>query len=95
MALPGNAADLNLKLVATWTFEQSIQVVATVPKIDCAGFYGATCSDDGQRITPEFAALLRASWISRAMNVNIQINYIGALDLHPDATLEIKDLSGT
>ena len=85
LALPGNDAGLNLSLITTWQFEESTQVVATQPETDCAGFYGANCSSDGVRITPEFSALIRAGWVSGPMDVNFQFNVIGSLDLHPDA----------
>lgn len=95
LALPGNGAMLNLSLVATRQLEQSIQVVATQPVIECAGYYGGNCSSDGVRITPDLTWLLLANWSSGPLELKAQFNYIGDLDLHPDSTpLVIDSLSG-
>ena len=95
LALPGNDASLDLSLVATKQFDESTQVVATQPVIECAGFYGANCSSDGVRITPDLSWLLRGSWRSGPVDVNAQLNYIGELELHPDSTpLVIQSVSG-
>lgn len=86
MSLPGNDATLDLTLVATNQLEESTQVVSTAPTVECAGFYGGSCSSDGVRITPEFSFLLRTGWNSGPLDVTAQFNYIGELDLHPDST---------
>ena len=85
LALPGNSADLDLTLVVTEQFEQSSTLLAGASKVECAGFYGGTCSDDGVRITPDFSGFLRANWGSGAAIFNAQFNLLGELELHPDA----------
>lgn len=94
LALPENGAALKLTLAATKQFEETTQVVETQPPLDCAGLYGDRCSGDGIRITPDYTWLMRASWNSGPADLNAQLNYIGELELHPDALLEMSRLSG-
>lgn len=94
LGLLGNGAVMDLTLVATRQFEQAVQIVATQPEIECAGFYGGSCSSDGVRITPDLSWLLRAGWNSGPAELDFQFNYIGDLELHPDSSpLVIQSLS--
>lgn len=104
MSLPGQAATLNLSMSATWQSEDSTLLLAGQPEIDCAGFYGGTCSGDSIRITPDFRALLRAVWSSGPLTVTTEVSHIGDLKLLPGApqnqnnTLSARyytDLTGT
>ncbi len=94
LSLPGNGASLQLTLAATKQFEQSTQVVATQPTLECAGYFSGNCSSDDVRITPELSALLRTSWSSGPAEVSAQFNYIGKLKLHSTSgPLVIESLS--
>ena len=94
LSLPGNDATLDLSLVFTQQFDQSTQVVATQPTIECAGFYGGPCSSDRTRITPELSGLLNATWRSGGASLTARFDYLGELDLHPDAfPIEVTSLS--
>lgn len=85
LALPGNGAVLDTTFVMTNQFEDATTLLAGQPEIDCAGYYGGTCSSDGVRITPDFSGLLRASWSSGPASLRAQLNFIGDLDLAPNA----------
>lgn len=91
LSLPGNSANLNVSLSATWQSEDSTVLLAGQPEIDCAGYYGATCSGDSIRITPDFRALLRAVWTSGPLSITTELSHIGALKLYPGA----KNQNGT
>ena len=91
LSLPGNSADLNVSLSATWQSEDSTVLLAGQPEVDCAGYYGATCSGDSIRITPDFRALLRAVWTSGPLSITTEVSHIGALKLYPGA----KNQNGT
>ncbi len=94
LSLPGSGATLQVSLVATKQFEQITQVVATLPTLECAGYYGGNCSSDGVRITPGLSALLRTSWSSGPAEVSAQFNYIGELKLQPGSTpLQVNSIS--
>ena len=85
LALPGGGATLDTTLVATNQFEDATVLLPGEPEIDCAGFYGGTCSSDAVRITPDFTAMLRAGYTSGNARLRAQLNYIGDLELHPNA----------
>jgi outer membrane receptor protein involved in Fe transport len=85
LSLPGRGATLNLSLSATWQSEDSTVLLAGQPTIDCAGYYGGTCSGDGIRITPDFRALLRAVWNSGPLTLTTEVSHIGDLKLLPGA----------
>ena len=85
LSLPGQGATLNLSLSATWQSEDSTVLLAGQPTIDCAGYYGGTCSGDGIRITPDFRALLRAVWSSGPLTLTTEVSHIGDLKLLPGA----------
>ncbi|HKU15722.1 MAG TPA: TonB-dependent receptor [Steroidobacteraceae bacterium] len=104
LSLPGQSADLNLSLSATWQSEDSTVLLAGQREIDCAGYYGGTCSGDSIRITPDFRALLRAVWSSGPLSITTEVSHIGDLKLLPGApknqnnTLSARyytDLTGT
>jgi len=85
LALPERSASLNLSMSGTWQGEDSTQLLAGQPQIDCAGYYGGTCSGDSIRITPDLRALFRAAWNSGPLSIAAEINYIGDLKLLPGA----------
>ena len=78
-------ADLGLTFVASNQFDDTTQLLPDAPEVNCAGYYGGTCSSDGTRITPDFRMLVIAAWNSGPANVNLQFNYIGDLDLSENA----------
>ena len=53
--------------------------------MECAGYYGGSCSSDSVRITPDFRGLLIANWITGPLRVGLQSRMIGNLDLAEDA----------
>lgn len=85
LSLPGRSAKLNLGLSGTFQGEDSTQLLAGQPMIDCAGYYGGTCSGDSIRITPDLRGLFRAHWSSGPLNIAAEVNYIGDLKLLPGA----------
>ncbi|MDH4047954.1 MAG: TonB-dependent receptor [Gammaproteobacteria bacterium] len=85
MAIAGHASQLDLRFVSTWQFDDRSVALAGQPGIDCAGFYGGSCSSDSVRITPDFRGLLTANWNSGPLSLGTQIRMIGDLDLSADA----------
>jgi outer membrane receptor protein involved in Fe transport len=83
--ISGEAATLNLLLVASQQFEDRTQLLAGQPIIDCAGRYGGTCSSDSIRITPDLSGLIRATFASGPLSVSVQGNYLGNLKLASNA----------
>jgi iron complex outermembrane recepter protein len=71
-------ADLSLQLNAGWLFERVSQLVGAQP-IDCAGFFGS-CTAQGAGGSPDFKALLAASYNSGPLMLRTQIRYIGGLE---------------
>jgi len=92
LALPGHDSNLGLRLVSTIQDEDITQQLANLPPFECAGFYSGPCSSDGNRITPDLRALFRADWRSGPLSLATEFQYIGDLDLHPNA---IRNENGT
>lgn len=84
-ALVGDAATLDLRFVSTWQFDDSTVALAGQPPIDCAGFYGGSCSSDGTRITPDFRGLLSADWRTGPMSIGLSMQMIGDLEIAADS----------
>jgi len=84
-SLLGDAASLDLKWISTWQFEDETVALAGQQAVDCAGFYGGSCSSDGTRITPDFRALGSADYRSGPLTVGLTMNMIGDLELAADA----------
>ena len=85
LSVSSDGANLILSVVATNQFDDSTQLLSTGPKTDCAGFYGGTCSSDGTRPTPDLTALIQAKWRSGPADINLQLNYLGDLELSSNA----------
>jgi iron complex outermembrane receptor protein len=71
-------ADLSLMLNTGWMFERVRQLVGAAP-IDCAGFFGS-CTAQGAGGSPDFKALLAASYNSGPLMLRTQIRHIGGLE---------------
>jgi iron complex outermembrane receptor protein len=71
-------ADLSLMLNTGWLFERVSQLVGAAP-IDCAGFFGS-CTAQGAGGSPDFKAILAASYNSGPLMVRTQIRHIGGLE---------------
>jgi iron complex outermembrane recepter protein len=71
-------ADLSLMLNAGWMFERVRQLVGAQP-IDCAGFFGS-CTAQGAGGSPDFKAILAASYASGPLMLRTQIRHIGGLE---------------
>lgn len=81
IALPGEGATLDLRMVSTWQFEDTTVPIEGQAEIDCAGFYGGPCSNDGTRITPDFRAMFTAAYSSGPLQLRNELRYIGDLEL--------------
>lgn len=71
-------ADLSLVLNTGWLFERVSQLVGAAP-IDCAGFFGS-CTAQGAGGSPDFKAMLAASYNSGPLMVRTQIRHIAGLE---------------
>jgi outer membrane receptor protein involved in Fe transport len=85
LALPGNSATLDLRFVSTWQLDDTTLALAGQPPIDCAGYYGGSCSSDSTRITPDYRGLLSADWRTGPLSVGIAVRMIGELELAADS----------
>ncbi|HKS55857.1 MAG TPA: TonB-dependent receptor [Steroidobacteraceae bacterium] len=74
----GNGANMALMLNAGWLFERVSQLVGAAP-IDCAGFFGS-CTAQGAGGSPDFKALLAASYSSGPLMLRTQVRYIAGLE---------------
>jgi iron complex outermembrane recepter protein len=74
----GNGANMALMLNAGWLFERVSQLVGAEP-IDCAGFFGS-CTAQGAGGSPDFKALLAASYSSGPLMLRTQVRYIAGLE---------------
>ena len=74
----GDGADLSLMLNAGWLFERVSQLVGAAP-IDCAGFFGS-CTAQGAGGSPDFKAMLAASYNSGPLLLRTQIRHIAGLE---------------
>jgi outer membrane receptor protein involved in Fe transport len=95
-SLPGWAgnkdATLDIQWFSSWQFENSTQVLPTLPTTDCAGFYSGTCSTGAIRPTPAFRSILRASYSTGPLTISPEVNYVGELALHESSR---KNENGT
>ncbi|WP_343517654.1 TonB-dependent receptor [Sphingomonas sp.] len=91
LGIGGEDAKLDLKGVASWLFERSIQTLSSVPPQDCAGFYGAGCSSgSGGFIIPDFKLNLSAAYSSGPIDIRAQGRMIGNLEAYPTVTTIVK-----
>ncbi|HEV8334642.1 MAG TPA: TonB-dependent receptor [Steroidobacteraceae bacterium] len=74
----GGGANMALMLNAGWLFERVSQLVGAAP-IDCAGFFGS-CTAQGAGGSPDFKALLAASYSSGPLMLRTQVRYIAGLE---------------
>ncbi|MEX2123435.1 MAG: TonB-dependent receptor [Woeseia sp.] len=103
LSLPERSASLDLRLIVTEQFENSEQTLPGSAAVDCAGFFGGSCSGQTVRMTPDHRGNLFAQWQSGAATIGAQIHWIGDFELlpgvqravtHVDAEY-IVDLSGS
>lgn len=85
LALPGNSATLDLRFVSTWQLDDTTLALAGQPPIDCAGYYGGSCSSDSTRITPDFRGLVSADWRTGPLSVGVTVRMIGDLKIAADS----------
>jgi iron complex outermembrane recepter protein len=81
MAIGGEQADLALVLQTGWLFKRESQIIGAQP-IDCAGFFGS-CTAQGAGGSPDFKAMLMASFDSGPLMVRTQVRHIGGLQPLP------------
>jgi len=85
MSLPGRGASLGIQWFSSWQFENSTQVLPSLPAVDCAGKYSGTCSTGAIRPTPGYRSLMRFNYLSGPFRLSPEINYIGELELSVDS----------
>jgi iron complex outermembrane receptor protein len=78
LGLGDNAAELALQLQTGWLFERESQIIGAQP-IDCAGYFGS-CTAQGAGGSPDFKALLVATYHSGPLMLRTQVRHIAALD---------------
>lgn len=78
LSIGDKAAELGLVLQTGWLFKRESQIIGALP-IDCAGYFGS-CTAQGAGGSPDFKALLMASYRSGPLMVRTQVRHIGALD---------------
>ncbi len=78
MGLGDNAAELGLQLQTGWLFKRESQIIGALP-IDCAGFFGS-CTAQGAGGSPDFKALLVATYHSGPLMLRTQARHIASLD---------------
>jgi iron complex outermembrane recepter protein len=79
----GGGATLDFAAIGSWQFENSTVAFEGQPSVDCAGYYGGTCSSDNIRLAPGFRALLRTNWRNGPLRITPEVRYIGNLKLSP------------
>jgi iron complex outermembrane receptor protein len=102
LSLGDDQAELGLMLHTGWLFERESQIVGALP-IDCAGFFGS-CTAQGAGGSPDFKALLMATYDSGPLMVRTQVRHIAGLAPLPSiaastpveaGSVNYVDLSGT
>ncbi|HEY2357355.1 MAG TPA: TonB-dependent receptor, partial [Phenylobacterium sp.] len=97
-----NAGSISANFVGTWLDKLETTVLTGTPAIDCAGFYGATCSTLGGSINPnpKWRHKLRLTWNTPfeygdwfgGFGLSMQWRYFSSVDL--DATSGDPRLAG-
>lgn len=103
LALGDEGAKLKLQGIASWLFERSSQVAATIPAIDCAGRFGNGCMGTGTFGLPSFKLNLTANYMSGPVSFRTQARMIGKFKLYPGFTAPVTsaaaqwyvDIAGT
>ena len=83
LSLPGESASLDLRAVASWQFKDTTVPLAGAASIECAGLFSGPCSSDSVRLTPDFRAVMSASWRSGPALLRAEMQYIGDFSLSP------------
>lgn len=93
LALPGNNAELMVKLVGNWAFKmESVPGEGQAP-VDCTGHFGGSCSGRNVSILPDFKAGLSLGWNSGPLTVGLQGRMIGEVTLYPGVNSVVKKMS--
>ncbi|HEU4781609.1 MAG TPA: TonB-dependent receptor [Steroidobacteraceae bacterium] len=82
MGLGDSDPELGLMLQAGWLFERESQIIGAAP-IDCAGFFGS-CTAQGAGGSPDFKALLMATFNGGPLMVRTQVRHIAGLNPLPN-----------
>ena len=95
-SLPGWAGakdgTIDVSWFSSWQFENTTQVLPTLPSTDCAGFYSGTCSTGAIRPTAAFRSILRATYATGPFKISPEVTYVGRLALHESSR---KNENGT
>jgi iron complex outermembrane receptor protein len=78
LAIGEGKPELGLMLNTGWLFERESQIIGAQP-IDCAGFFGS-CTAQGAGGSPDFKALLTATFDSGPLMVKAQVRHLAGLE---------------
>ncbi|MGH8187794.1 MAG: TonB-dependent receptor, partial [Steroidobacteraceae bacterium] len=81
LGMGDGGADLALMLHTGWLFSRESQIIGARP-IDCAGFFGS-CTAQGAGGSPDFKAILMATYDSGPLMLRSQVRYLGGLEPLP------------
>ena len=80
LSIDGGRPELNLAVVASWLFHKTTQTLTSSAPQDCAGFYGAGCSNgSGGFILPDFKLNLNGTVRSGPVSLRLVGRMIGSL----------------
>ncbi len=86
LSIAGDAARMDLQVVASWLLERSQQVIPSQPAVDCAGRFGNGCTGTGTPGLPKFKLNMAALYSSGPVSIRIQELMLGAFSLYPGIT---------
>ncbi len=81
LSIGSDNANLGLVLQAGWLSERVSRIIGAAP-IDCAGFFGS-CTAQGAGGSPDFKAMLMATYDSGPLMFRSQVRHLGSLDPLP------------
>lgn len=92
LAIGNHDANLSLRVISSWQFENSQQAFVGQPVVDCAGYFGGTCSGQDVRITPDQRGQFSARWASGPLAIGAQLNWIGKFEVYPGVQRAVKKI---
>ncbi len=89
----GNA-QMDLKFIASWAFENERVSEPGEPGLDCLGYFGGSCSGFNVFMQPDAKYLFNATYLTGPLSARFQARFIPGLDLFPGAGNVIRSISG-
>jgi len=90
----GHPATFGFQSVVSWLFNRTAQSFAGAVPQDCAGYYGAGCSQgSGAFITPDFKLNMNLSYTSGPLSARFVGRMIGSLNVYPGTAAYISHVS--